>query len=39
MKNQTIIELYTDDDKSKYSNNPMSILKSAKFLTERKYPL
>ena len=31
MKNQTIFELYTtDDNKSKYSNNPMNILKSAK---------
>ena len=30
MKNQTIFELYTDDNKSKYSNNPMDILKSAK---------
>ena len=30
MKNQTIFELYTDDNKSKYSSNPMNILKSAK---------
>ena len=30
MKNQTIFELHTDDNKSKYSSNPMSILKSAK---------
>ena len=30
MKNQTIFELYTDDNKSKYSSNPMHILKSAK---------
>ena len=30
MKNQAIFELYTDDNKSKYSSNPKSILKSAK---------
>ena len=30
MENETIFELYTDDNKSKYSNNPMNILKSAK---------
>ena len=30
MKNQTIFELYTDDNKSKYSSNPMNILKSEK---------
>ena len=30
MKNQTIFELYTNDNKSKYSSNPMNILKSAK---------
>ena len=30
MKNQTIFELYTDDNKSKYSSNPMNIIKSAK---------
>ena len=30
MKNQTIFELYTDDNKSKYSNNPKYIIKSAK---------
>ena len=29
MKNQTIFELYTDDNKSKYFSNPMDILKSA----------
>ena len=28
MKNQTIFELYTDDNKSKYSSNPINILKS-----------
>ena len=32
MKNQTIFELYTHDNKSKYSSNPMNILKSAKKL-------
>ena len=30
MKSQTIFELYTDDNKSKYSSNPMNILKSEK---------
>ena len=30
MKNQTIFELYTDGNKSKYSSKPMNILKSAK---------
>ena len=30
MKNQTIFALYTDDNKPKYSSNPMNILKSAK---------
>ena len=30
MKNQTIFELYTDDNKSKYCSNPMNILKSGK---------
>ena len=30
MKNQTIFELYTDDNKSKYSSNPKDILKSVK---------
>ena len=30
MKNQTIFELHTDDNKSKYSSNPMNILKSEK---------
>ena len=30
MQNETIFELYTDDNKSKYSSNPMNILKSAK---------
>ena len=30
MQNQTIFELYTDDDKSKYSSSPKDILKSEK---------
>ena len=30
MKNQTIFELYAGDNKSKYSSNPMNILKSEK---------
>ena len=30
MQNQTIFELYTNDNKSKYSSNPKDILKSAK---------
>ena len=30
MRNQTIFELYADDNKSKYSSNPMNILKSTK---------
>ena len=30
MKNQTMLELCTDDNKSKYSSNPKDILKSAK---------
>ena len=30
MKNRAIFELYTDDNKSKYSSNPKDILKSAK---------
>ena len=30
MKNQTIFELCTDDNKPKYSSNPKDILKSTK---------
>ena len=30
MKNQTKLELYTDDNKLKYSSNPTDILKSTK---------
>ena len=32
MKNQTIFELYTDANNSKYFGNPKDILKSAKKL-------
>ena len=34
MKSQAIFELYTDDNKSKYSSNPKDILKSAKKITK-----
>ena len=37
MQNQTIFELYTDDNKSKYSSNPKDILKSAKKNYEKLY--
>ena len=37
MQNQTISELYTDDQKTKYSNNPRDILKSAKNFYEDLY--
>ena len=33
-KNETISELYTDDEKSKYSSDPNDILKSAKNFNE-----
>ena len=32
MQNQTILELYTDDNKSKYFANPKDIVKSSKNL-------
>ena len=35
MQNQTISEIYTDDNKSKHSSNPTDILKSAKKLYEK----
>ena len=38
MKNQTIFELYTDDNKSKYSSNPKDILKSEKKNYENSTP-
>ena len=36
MKNQTIFELYTDGNKSKYSRNPKDILKSSKKKIKKK---
>ena len=36
MKNQTIFEFYTHDNKSKYSSNPMNILKSVKKKKKKK---
>ena len=36
MQNQTIFELYTDGNKSKYSSNPKDILKSEKKKNSRK---
>ena len=38
MRNQTIFELYTDDNKSKYSSNPKDILKSAKKIMKNSTP-
>ena len=37
MQNQTIFELYTDDNKSKYSSNPKNILKSERKKKEKPY--
>ena len=37
MQNQTMSELYIDDQKSKYSNNPSEILKSAKNVYQNLY--
>ena len=37
MQNQTIFELYTDDNKSKYSSSPNDILKSTKKNYEKLY--
>ena len=37
MQSQTIYELYTDDKKTKYSNKPQDILKSAKKFYEDLY--
>ena len=37
MKNQTIFELYTDDNKSKCSSNPMNILNSEKKKRKKLY--
>ena len=36
MQSQTIFELYTDDNKSKYSSNPKDILKSEKKKKEKE---
>ena len=38
MQNQTIFELYTGDNKSKYSSNPKDILKSAKIFMKNSTP-
>ena len=38
MQNQTILELYTDDNKSKYSSNPKDILKSEKKIMKNYTP-
>ena len=37
LKDKTILELYTDDQKSKYSSNPNELLKSAKNVYENLY--
>ena len=37
MQDQTISEIYTDDNKSKHSSNPTDILKSAKNFYEKLY--
>ena len=37
MQNQTLVELYTDDNKPKYSSNPKEILKSTKDIYENFY--
>ena len=37
MQNKTIFELYTDNNKSKYSSDPKDILKSAKNFHEKLY--
>ena len=36
MQNQTIFELHTDDNKSKYSSNPKDIIYSEKKKKEKK---
>ena len=38
MQNQTIFELYPDNNKSKYSSNPKVILKSAKKIMKNSTP-
>ena len=37
MQNQRIYELYTDDEKAKYSSKPNDILKSAENFYEKLY--
>ena len=37
MQNQTISQLYTDNNNSKYSCNPKNVLKSAKKIYENLY--
>ena len=37
LQNQTVSELYIDDNKSKYSNNPKDIFKSAIKFYEKLY--
>ena len=39
IQNQTISELYTDNNKSKYSSNSKDILKSAKKFYEKLYTM
>ena len=38
LKNQTLFEVYTGNNKSKYSGNPKAILKSQKKNCETLYP-
>ena len=38
MKSQTIFELYTDDNESKYSTNPKDILKSERKKSSNSTP-
>ena len=38
MQNQTIFELYTDDNKSKYSSSPNNLLKSTKKIMKNSTP-
>ena len=39
MQSQTILELYTGNNKSKYSSNPKDILKSANNFYEKLYTM
>ena len=38
MQNQTVFELYTDNNKSKYSSNPKDILESARKIMKNPPP-